>query len=69
MFIFYLKITSYLCWKTNKKFINWICKKFDIADENRLEHDFEKETRISLDAEKQIKKEEKAKNHDFELEL
>ena len=54
---------------TVKKFIKWICKKFDIADENRLERDFEKETRISLDAEKQVKKEEKAKNHDFELEL
>ena len=54
---------------TVKKFIKWICKKFDIADENRLERDFEKETRISLDAEKQVKKEEKSKNHDFELEL
>ena len=54
---------------TVKKFIKWICKKFDIADENRLERDFEKETRISLDAEKQVKKKEKAKNRDFELEL
>ena len=54
---------------TIKNFIKWICKKFDITDGNKLERDFEKETGILLDAEKQVKKDEKAKNHDFELEL
>ena len=54
---------------TIKNFIKWICKKFDITDGNKLERDFEKETGILLDAEKQVKKDKKAKNHDFELEL
>ena len=54
---------------TVKKFIKWICKKFDITDENKLERDFEKETRISLDAEKQVKKEELEKEHELDLDL
>ena len=43
------------------KFIEWICQKFDMGAENNLIRDFEKETRSSLDAEKQIKQEEKEK--------
>ena len=53
--------------ETTKKFIKWICKKFDLPSEDEIVRDFEKETRTSLDAEKQVKKEEKEKS--FELEL
>lgn len=53
--------------ETTKKFIKWICKKFDLPSEDEVIRAFEKEARISLDAEKQIKKEEREKS--FELEL
>lgn len=45
--------------ETTKKFIKWICKKFDLPSEDEIIRDFEKETRTSLDAEKQVKKEER----------
>ena len=50
-----------------EKFIRWICKKFDIGAEDNLIRDFEKETKISLDVEKQIKQEDIEKNFDIEL--
>lgn len=53
--------------ETTKKFIKWICKKFDLPSEDEIIRDFEKETRISLDSEKQVKKEAREKS--FELEL
>ena len=49
-----------------EKFIKWICKKFDIGAEDNLIRDFEKETKISLDAEKQIKKEERIEEKELE---
>ena len=49
------------------KFITWICKKFDMGAEDNLIKDFEKDTRICLDAEKQIKGENREK--EFEMEL
>lgn len=52
--------------KNIKIFIKWICKKFDIAEYYALVRDFEKETRISLDAERQIKKEDREKEWDLE---
>ena len=51
---------------TVQKFIKWIIKKFDIADENNLVRDFERENHTLLDAEKQIKREDREKK--FELE-
>ena len=48
-------------------FIEWICQKFDIGAEDILIRKFEKETRIYLDAEKQIKHENMEK--EFELEM
>lgn len=48
-----------------EKFITWICKKFDIGAEDNLIKDFEKDTRICLDAEKQIKREEREKGMEF----
>ncbi len=53
--------------ETTKKFIKWICKKFDLPSEDEIIRDFEKETHTFIDAEKQVKKEENFK--DFEKEL
>ena len=50
-----------------KKFIKWICNKFDIGAEDNLIRDFEKETRTYLDAEKQIKKEDREKEWELEI--
>lgn len=47
-------------------FITWICKKFDMGAENKLIRDFERENNIMLDAEKQIKHEEREKDLNFE---
>ena len=49
-----------------EKFIKWICKKFDIGAEDNLIRDFEKETKINLDVEKQIKHEEREKEWELE---
>ncbi len=48
-------------------FITWICKKFDMGAENNLIRDFERENNILLDAEKQIKHEEKEKDLEMEM--
>ena len=37
-------------------FIHWVCKKFEMGAEDDLVRDFQKDTHILLDAEKQIKK-------------
>ena len=53
-----------------KKFIKWICHKFDMGAEDNLIRDFEKETKNSFEIEKvenQIKNEER--ECDLELEL
>lgn len=52
--------------ETIDKFIKWICKKFDMGVENNLIRDFERENNILLDAEKQIKHEEREKDLNFE---
>ena len=48
-------------------FITWICKKFDMGAENNLIRDFERENNIMLDAEKQIKHEEREKDLEIEM--
>lgn len=48
-------------------FITWICKKFDMGAENNLIRDFERENNIMLDAEKQIKHEEREKDLEMEI--
>ena len=48
-------------------FITWICKKFDMGAENNLIRDFERENNIMLDAEKQIKNEEREKDLEMEI--
>jgi len=52
--------------ETTKKFIKWICKKFDLPSEDEVIRDFEKETHTFLDAEKQVKKEDREKEYDRE---
>lgn len=53
--------------ETIGKFIEWICQKFDMGAEDNLIRKFGKETRTYLDAEKQIKREDREK--EFEMEL
>lgn len=48
------------------KFIKWICKKFDMGAENDLIRDFERENNTSLDAEKQLEREDKEKEWELE---
>ena len=52
--------------KTVNKFIKWIVKRFDIAEEDNLIRDFEKETHTFIEPEKQLKKEEREKEWDLE---
>ena len=52
--------------ETIDKFIKWICKKFDMGAENNLIRDFERENNTLLDAEKQVKREEREKNLEME---
>ena len=49
-------------YETIDKFIHWICKKFDMGAEDNLIRDFQKETNTFLDAEKQLKHEEREHN-------
>lgn len=53
--------------ETIDKFIKWICKKFDMGAENNLIRDFEIENRTLIDAEKQIKREDRQKDWDREI--
>ena len=52
--------------QTINKFIKWICKKFDMGEEDNLIRDFEKENRTCLNAEKQIRHEDK---EEFDLKM
>ena len=54
-------------WETLDKFIHWICRKFDIAEEDNLIRDFQEETNTFIDPEKQIKNEERGKEWDLEM--
>ena len=51
---------------TIDKFIHWICKKFDMGVEDNLVRDFERENHVLIDAEKQVKREDKEKELDLE---
>ena len=53
-------------YETIDKFIHWICVKFDIAEEDNLIRDFQKENHTLLDAEKQIEHEDREKDWDLE---
>ena len=47
--------------ETVKKFIKWICNKFELPSEDEIVRNFEKETGNSLNAEKQFAKKERVK--------
>lgn len=53
-------------WETLDKFIHWICRKFDITEEDNLIRDFQEETNTFIDPEKQIKHEERERKWDLE---
>lgn len=53
--------------ETINKFIKWICRKIDMGAENNLIRDFERENNTLIDAEKQVKLEEREKDLDFVL--
>ena len=53
-------------YETIDKFIHWICVKFDIAEEDNLIRDFQKETNTFLNPEKQIRHEEIEKEWNLE---
>ena len=48
-------------YETIDKFIHWICKKIAISEKYNLVRNFQKETNIFIDLEKQIKHEEREK--------
>ena len=48
--------------ETTKKFIKWICKKFNLPSEDAVIRDFEKDSHTFFDAEKQIKHEKNIEN-------
>ena len=54
-------------YETVEKFIDWICQKFGIGESKELVREFEKETNMYIDPEKQLKKEEIAKEWDLEI--
>ena len=54
-------------YETINRFIHWICEKFDIGAEDNLIRDFQKETNTFIDSKKQIKKEEREKEWEYEL--
>lgn len=54
-------------WEKLDKFIYWICRKFDIAEEDNLIRDFQEETNTFIDPEKQIKHEEREREWDLEM--
>lgn len=54
-------------YETIEKFIHWVCKKFAVPEEDELIRDFQKETNTFIDAEKQLKKEDREKGLDFEI--
>lgn len=47
--------------ETIDRFIKWICKKFDMGAANNMIRDFERENNAFIDAEKQVKYEDKEK--------
>ena len=53
--------------ETIHKFIEWICVNFDMGTGDTLIRDFERETRTCLDGEEQIKREEREKDKELEL--
>ena len=54
-------------YETVDKFIDWICHKFGIGESKELVKKFEEETHTFIDPEKQLKKEERESEYEYEL--
>ena len=54
-------------YETVDKFIDWICHKFGIVESKELVKKFEEETHTFIDPEKQLKKEERESEYEYEL--
>ena len=54
-------------YETVDKFIVWICHKFGIGESKELVKKFEEETHTFIDPEKQLKKEERESEYEYEL--
>ena len=54
---------------TITKFISWVCHKFECPSEENLVRDFEKETGLDFDVEKQVLNENRHKEKKWEMEL
>ena len=55
---------------TVQKFISWVCHKFSAPSEEDLIRDFEKETYMDLDIEKQVSNLDRGKQeNDYEIEM
>ena len=63
----YLHNVIYKFRETIHKFIEWICVNFNMGAGDTLIRDFERKTRICLDGEEQIKREEREKSMKLEL--
>lgn len=48
--------------ETTKKFIKWVCKKFELPSEDEVIRDFEKETHTFIDAKNKSRKKIEKKN-------
>ena len=55
--------------KTLNKFINWVCKKFSVSEEEDFIRDFQKETDTYINPEKQIEYEQECEYDDLELQF
>lgn len=51
--------------KTIKKFINWVCKKFAISEEDDLIRDFQQETTTFINPDKQIEYEQEQEEYEL----
>ena len=60
------KIKKLHDYETVDKFIDWICHKFGIGESKELIKNFQEETRTFIDPVKQMKKEEREKEIEFD---
>lgn len=51
--------------KTIKKFINWVCKKFAVSEEDNLIRDFQQETNTFMNPDKQIEYEKEQEEYEL----
>ena len=62
----FLKRVIHTLQQTIEKFINWICRKFSVSEEDELVRDFEYENDMYIDPVKQIEHEEELEYEEME---